>query len=66
MRIPELEHNPLVRRVIATFDTDGSGEVDFKEFVSALGVFASTDSKEDKYKCECLALVIFSFPLISP
>jgi len=50
LRIPELEHNPLVRRVIATFDTDGSGEVDFKEFVSALAVFASTDTKEEKYR----------------
>ena len=31
--LPELEKNPLVKRVIDTFDTDGNGEVDFKEFI---------------------------------
>ena len=39
MAIPELEHNPLVRRVVATFDADGNGEVDFQEFLQALAVF---------------------------
>ena len=30
MSLPELQQNPLVQRVIAIFDTDGNGEVDFK------------------------------------
>jgi len=50
LAIPELEHNPLVRRVVATFDSDKSGEVDFPEFISALSVFATAEGKEDKYK----------------
>jgi Ca2+-binding EF-hand superfamily protein len=33
MSIPELEHNPLVKRVVETFDSDKSGEVDFMEFI---------------------------------
>jgi len=47
-RIPELEHNPLVKRVIATMDADHSGEVDFKEFITVLTIFASQTSKEIK------------------
>ncbi|TRY81604.1 hypothetical protein DNTS_031000 [Danionella cerebrum] len=31
MSLPELQQNPLVQRVIEIFDTDGNGEVDFKE-----------------------------------
>jgi len=50
LAIPELEHNPLVRRVVATFDSDKSGEVDFPEFISALSVFATAEGKGDKYK----------------
>ena len=30
MKLPELQQNPLVQRVIDIFDTDGNGEVDFK------------------------------------
>ena len=30
MNIPELQQNPLVQRVIAIFDADCNGEVDFK------------------------------------
>uniref|UniRef100_A0A3Q2TBR2 EF-hand domain-containing protein n=1 Tax=Fundulus heteroclitus TaxID=8078 RepID=A0A3Q2TBR2_FUNHE len=29
MSLPELQQNPLVRRVIDIFDSDGNGEVDF-------------------------------------
>lgn len=56
LAIPELEHNPLVNRVVHTFDMDKSGEVDFREFVTSLSVFAThstseADGKEQKYKC---------------
>ena len=30
MSIPELQQNPLVKRVIDILDTDGNGEVDFQ------------------------------------
>ncbi len=50
LAIPELEHNPLVRRVVATFDEDKSGEVDFQEFIAALSVFATPTGKEEKFK----------------
>jgi len=33
LAIPELEHNPLVRRVVDTFDGNKNGEVDFQEFI---------------------------------
>ena len=36
MSLPELQQNPLVQRVIDIFDTDGNGEVDFKEFIEGL------------------------------
>jgi len=51
MAIPDLEHNPLVRRVISTFDADKNGEVDFKEFIGALSVFAATANKDEKFRC---------------
>jgi len=43
LAIPELEHNPLVRRVVSTFDRDHSGEVDFKEFIEAITLFVRKD-----------------------
>ncbi|XP_049870452.1 calcineurin subunit B type 1-like [Pectinophora gossypiella] len=39
MSLPELQHNPLVHRVIDIFDTDGDGEVDFKEFIQGMSQF---------------------------
>ena len=63
----QLEHNPLVKRVVATFDSDKSGEVcrslsvdsdgrfafqvDFEEFIAALSVFATPSGKDEKFKC---------------
>lgn len=54
LAIPELEHNPLVNRVVHTFDSDKSGEVDFREFVTALSVFAThaqqQENSDQKYR----------------
>jgi serine/threonine-protein phosphatase 2B regulatory subunit len=50
MAIPELEHNPMVKRVVATFDSDKSGEVDFREFITSLSVFTVPSAKEEKFK----------------
>ena len=34
MNVPELQQNPIVQRVIAIFDADGNGEIDFKGMLS--------------------------------
>ena len=54
MSIPGLEHNPLVSRVIETFDTDNDGEIDFMEFVQGISRFSVKTSKEDKLQLECV------------
>ena len=48
MTIPGLEHNPLVSRVIETFDTNNDGEINFMEFVQGISRFSAKTSKEDK------------------
>jgi len=51
MSLPELQQNPLVRRVIDLFDTDRNGEIDFKEFVQGLSQFTVKGAdKESKLK----------------
>uniref|UniRef100_A0A0X3PWY4 EF-hand domain-containing protein n=3 Tax=Schistocephalus solidus TaxID=70667 RepID=A0A0X3PWY4_SCHSO len=48
MSLPELQQNPLVSRVIDIFDTDGNGEVDFKEFIEGMSQFSVKGNKEAK------------------
>jgi len=48
LAIPELEHNPLVRRVVDTFDSNKNGDVDFQEFVKALTIFSAVQHDEDE------------------
>jgi len=50
MSIPELQQNPLVQRVIDIFDTDGNGEIDFKEFIGGISQFSVKGDKESKLK----------------
>jgi len=51
MSLPELQQNPLVKRVIDLFDTDGNGEIDFKEFVHGLSQFSVKGAdKESKLR----------------
>merc|ERR1712042_97687 len=50
MSLPELQQNPLVQRVIDIFDTDGNGEVDFKEFIEGLSQFSVKSDKEQKLR----------------
>lgn len=38
------------RRLIAIFDEDGGGDVDFQEFVSGLSAFSSKGNKEQKLR----------------
>lgn len=49
LAVPELENNPLVRRVVATLDANQSGDVDFMEFISVLSVFAHPTMEEKKH-----------------
>lgn len=52
LSLPALKQNPLVKRVVDTFDTDGNGEVDFKEFIKGLSIFSAKSgaSREEKLK----------------
>lgn len=47
MSLPDLKMNPLVERVIAIFDADGNGEIDFEEFIQGIAMFTS-GSRKDK------------------
>ncbi|KAI9855271.1 MAG: Calcineurin subunit B [Vezdaea acicularis] len=50
LSLPQVSSNPLATRMIAIFDEDGGGDVDFKEFVSGLSAFSSKGNKEEKLK----------------
>lgn len=50
MNLPELQQNPLVQRVIDIFDTDGNGEVDFKEFIEGMSQFSVKGDKDAKLR----------------
>ncbi|XP_012657750.1 calcineurin subunit B type 2 [Otolemur garnettii] len=50
MSMPELQQNPLVRRVIDVFDIDGNGEVDFHEFILGTSQFSLTGNEEQKLR----------------
>ncbi|CAI8037444.1 Calcineurin subunit B type 1, partial [Geodia barretti] len=52
LSIPELQQNPLVRRVIDILDTDRNGEVDFQEFIQGVSQFSVKGEKEKKLRCE--------------
>lgn len=38
--------------MIAIFDNDGSGDVDFNEFIGGLNAFSAKGNKEEKLKCK--------------
>ncbi|KAJ2980690.1 hypothetical protein NUW58_g6881 [Xylaria curta] len=48
LSLPQISSNPLATRLIAIFDEDGGGDVDFQEFVSGLSAFSSKGNKEQK------------------
>ena len=50
LAIPQIASNPLAQRLLAVFDNDGSGDVDFKEFLIGLSAFSAKGKKEDKLK----------------
>jgi serine/threonine-protein phosphatase 2B regulatory subunit len=60
MAIPQIAQNPLAMRLLAVFDSDMSGDIDFKEFLLGLSAFAHNGSEEDKLKCNsCFIKVSF-------
>ncbi|GAA5863666.1 hypothetical protein JCM5353_007712 [Sporobolomyces roseus] len=50
LQIPQIATNPLAHRMIAIFDEDGSGSVDFHEFVAGLSAFSSRGERDEKLK----------------
>jgi serine/threonine-protein phosphatase 2B regulatory subunit len=50
LQIPKIGANPLASRMIAIFDEDGGGTVDFQEFVGGLSAFSSRGGREEKLK----------------
>ena len=50
MSLPELQQNPLVKRVIDIFDEDGNGEVDVKEFIQGVSQFSVKGDKSSKLR----------------
>jgi len=52
LAIPQIANNPLASRMIAIFDEDGGGDVDFKEFISGLSAFSAKGKKDEKLWCK--------------
>ncbi|KAN0060954.1 Calcineurin subunit B [Thecaphora frezii] len=50
LQIPAIANNPLALRMIAIFDEDGGGTVDFQEFVAGLSAFSNQGSREEKLR----------------
>lgn len=50
LALPQISSNPLAYRLLAVFDNDGSGDVDFKEFITGLSVFSAKGKKEEKLR----------------
>ncbi|KAJ5980033.1 Calcineurin Ca2+-binding regulatory subunit CnaB [Penicillium waksmanii] len=50
LSLPQVSSNPLATRMIAIFDEDGGGDVDFQEFVTGLSAFSSKGNKREKLR----------------
>jgi serine/threonine-protein phosphatase 2B regulatory subunit len=50
LAIPGMKNNPLATRVMDVFDSDGTGDVDFKEFLEGLSKFSARGNKEEKLR----------------
>eukprot|EP00918_Siedleckia_nematoides_P104034 GHVU01226914.1.p1 GENE.GHVU01226914.1~~GHVU01226914.1.p1 ORF type:complete len:181 (-),score=53.26 GHVU01226914.1:697-1239(-) len=48
--VPEIADNPLVRRVVDIFDTNGDGKVSFVEFLVGLAKLTATTDDQAKIK----------------
>lgn len=52
LSIPQIANNPLASRMIAIFDEDGGGDVDFHEFIKGLSAFSERGNKREKLECK--------------
>lgn len=52
LSIPQIANNPLASRMIAIFDEDGGGDVDFHEFIKGLSAFSARGNKREKLECK--------------
>ncbi|KAI5481096.1 calcium-dependent protein serine/threonine phosphatase [Pseudohyphozyma bogoriensis] len=50
LQIPQIANNPLSNRMIAIFDENGGGTVDFQEFVAGLSAFSSRGGRDEKLR----------------
>ncbi|KAJ3157461.1 Calcineurin subunit B [Geranomyces michiganensis] len=50
LTLPQIASNPLGQRLLAVFDADGTGQVDFKKFIQGLSAFSTKGKREDKLK----------------
>ncbi|KAL0077975.1 calcineurin subunit B [Phycomyces blakesleeanus] len=48
LAIPQIANNPLATRMIAIFDEDGGGDVDFDEFIKGLSAFSARGNRREK------------------
>lgn len=44
--MPELNQNPLVKRVISVFDVNSDGKISFKEFLEGIAALYGTNDEE--------------------
>ncbi len=51
MAVPAVASNPLAQRLLDVFDSDQSGDVDFKEFLICLSAFSTKGKLQDKLRC---------------
>lgn len=56
--VPELNDNPIVKRVIQVFDKNNDGKISFYEFILGLSTLADFSDKEEKIK---FAFQIYDF-----
>lgn len=57
LSIPQIANNPLASRMIAIFDEDGGGDVDFHEFIKGLSAFSARGNKREKLECRLLFML---------
>jgi hypothetical protein len=47
----------LDHQVLAVFDTDGDGQIQFSEFLNGLSIFCKRDNPTEKLKCMLVVCV---------
>lgn len=66
LSIPQIANNPLASRMIAIFDEDGGGDVDFHEFIKGLSAFSERGNKIEKLQCKTISPFLLTTFMCSP